>query len=82
MVAARVIATAVAAAAIVWLMLDSGLATAEPAPPMTSASLGGLGLLFTVGGGSMMIAGQRERGQLPLGLGIGLVVYAVVRLFL
>jgi hypothetical protein len=76
---ARTVGTALAVAALVWLMLDSGLVTPERAPAMTSASLGGLGLLFALGGWAMHVGGQPERTPLLAGIGLGLLGYALVR---
>jgi len=76
---ARAVATALAVAALLWLMLDSGLVTPERAPAMTSVSLGGLGVLFGLGGWAMHVGGQPERTPMLAGLGLGLVGYALVR---
>src|SRR6266852_2784709 len=76
----RTAAVAVGVAALLWLMLDSRLVAAEPAPPLTSLSLGGLGLLFAVGAWAMSVGGLRERAPLLSGLAIGVGGYAIVRL--
>jgi hypothetical protein len=65
--------------AVLYLMLDSGVVTPEPAPPMTSLSLGGLAVLFGVGAWAMAVGGQRERMPFLAGVAIGLGVYALTR---
>jgi len=59
--ACRVGVAPAAVAALVWLMLDSGAFNPERAPAVTSASLGGLGLLFGLGGWAVRAGGQPER---------------------
>ena len=78
----RVIATAIAVAAVLYLALDSGLMTSEPAAPVLSASLGGLALLFGLGAWATRVGGQPERSPLLAGLAIGLGGYAILRLLL
>jgi hypothetical protein len=78
----RVIATAAAAAAGLWLTLDSGLLTSEPAPRLVSVSLGALGLLFGLGAWATAVGGQPQRSPLLAGLAIGVGGYAVLRLLL
>lgn len=80
MVAARVLATAAAVAALVWLMLDSRVVTPDRAPAMTSVSLGGLALLFGVGAWAMTVGGERSKSPLLAGLSLGLGAYALARI--
>lgn len=75
----RLIGMAAATVAVLWLMLDSGW-VAEPAPRVMSASLGALGGLFTLGGTAMWLGGRPERAPQWLGLGLGVVGYALARL--
>jgi hypothetical protein len=75
-----VIATALGVAAVLYLMLDSGAVSPEPAPPLTSLSLGGLALLFGVGAWATWVVGQRTRSPLFAGVALGLGVYALLRL--
>ena len=74
--------TAAAAAAVLYLMLDSGLVSPEPAARVVSVSLGVLAVLFGVGAWATAVGGQRSRSPLLAGLALGLGAYAVVRLFL
>jgi hypothetical protein len=78
--AARAAFVAGAVAAVLYLMLDSGLVGAQRAPALTSLSLGGLGLLFGLGAWATWVVGQRERSPLLAGLAIGVGGYALVRL--
>ena len=79
MPALRTAAVAVGVAALLWLMLDSGLVSPERAAPLVSLSLGGLGVLFGVGAWAMTVGGSRERAPLLLGLAIGVGGYAILR---
>ena len=76
----RTAAVAVGIAALLWLMLDSGLVNAERAAPLVSLSLGALGLLFAVGAWATRVGGHRERAPFLLGLAIGVGGYAILRL--
>jgi peptidoglycan/LPS O-acetylase OafA/YrhL len=76
----RAAAVAVASAALLWLMLDSG-AFGPPSPRVLSVSLGTLALIFAVGAWAMAVGGRRERTPLLAGLAIGVGGYAVLRLF-
>lgn len=67
--------------AILWLMLDSAW-FAEPAERVMSASLAGLGALFGAGSAVMWFGGRPERSPQYAGLSIGLLVYAVARLWI
>lgn len=80
--APRAAAVAAAVGVVLYLMLDSGLVTPEPAPRFTSLSLGGLGLLFGLGAWAMALGGQPERTPLLAGLAAGTGGYAFLRLFL
>jgi hypothetical protein len=76
----RIALVAVAIAGLLYLMLDSGVVGRERAAPLTSLSLGGLAVLFGVGGWAMKAGGQPERAPLLVGLAIGLGGYALARL--
>jgi hypothetical protein len=77
----RAALVAAAAAGFLWLMLDAGVVGAEPAPPLTSLSLGALALLFGLGAWALSATGQQpERVPLLFGLALGLGGYALVRL--
>jgi hypothetical protein len=71
---------AVAVAAILYLMLDSRVFTAEPAAPATSAALGILALLFGLGAWANTMGQQSARAPLLAGLAAGTGTYALVRL--
>jgi len=79
--ALRAIATAAAIGGLLWLMLDSGRVTPEPAPAGVSASLGALGFLFGLGAFVMQAGGRPERVPLLAGLAAGVGGYALLRLF-
>jgi len=76
----RAMATAAAAALLLWLAFDSRLLTADPAPPGTSAALAALGAIFGFGAFVMAKGGQPARAPLLAGLGAALLGYAVARL--
>ena len=78
----RVIGTAVAVATVLYLALDSGLLTAEPATRLLSVALFGLALLFGLGAWATSVGGQPERSPLLAGLAIGAGGYALLRLLL
>ena len=67
-------------AAVLWLMLDSGVMTPERAARATSAALVMLAALFGVGAWATSIGGQRERSPLLAGLALGVGGYALLRL--
>jgi hypothetical protein len=79
--ASRVLGVAGAAAAVLYLLLDSGLARAEPAPKILSVTLGVLALLFALGTWTAGIMGEKTRQPMLLGLALALGGYAVFRLF-
>ena len=74
----RSLVIAVAVAAVLWLALDSGRMTADPAPPGTSAALGMLALVFGVGAVVMRAGGQAQRVPLLVGVALGTGAYALV----
>lgn len=78
----RIVATAGAIGGVLWLMLDSGRVSPDPAPAGMSASLGALGLLFGLGAVVMQLGGRPERMPLLAGLSAGVGGYAILRLFL
>jgi hypothetical protein len=77
----RAALVAVAVAAVLYVMLDSG-ATGPPAPEAASLSLGALSLLFGLGAWATSVAGQGARAPLLGGLAIGTGGYALLRLVL
>jgi hypothetical protein len=77
----RAAVVACVVAALLWLMLDSGLVRPDRAPPVTSLSLAALAALFGVGAWALAATGQQpERVPLLAGLAIGVGGYALVRL--
>ena len=80
MARARSLAVAVAVAAVLYLALDSGVVTSEPAPPGTSVALAVLATIFGLGAWVMQKGGQPERVPLLAGLAVGLGAYAVLRI--
>ena len=76
----RVIAMAGAIAAVLYLMLDSGVVSPEPAASVTSAALGGLAALFGVGAWATAVGGDPAKSPLLAGLALGAGGYALVRL--
>ncbi len=79
MLSSRAIAVAVAVFFVLWLALDSGYLTAEPAPPGTSVSLGMLAAVFGVGAFVMQQGGQSQRVPLLVGMAIATGAYALLR---
>lgn len=79
MLAGRAAAVAVAVFAVLWLALDSGRLTTEPAPPGTSLALGMLAAVFGVGAWVMQAGGQLQRVPLLSGMALGTGAYAAVR---
>jgi hypothetical protein len=78
----RAIAVGVSVFAVLWLALDSGLLTAEPAPPGTSVSLGMLAAVFGIGAAMMRLGGQSQRVPLLVGMTLATGAYALVHAFL
>jgi hypothetical protein len=68
--------------AVLYLMLDSRLVTADPAAPGTSGALGALGVLFGLGAVASWMGGQPERTPFLAGLAAGVGGYALFRLAL
>lgn len=69
-----------AVAAVLYLMLDSGVVSAERAPTATSVSLGIVAGVFGLGAWGTWVIGQRHRSPLLAGLATGAGIYALVRL--
>jgi hypothetical protein len=80
--ASRAIVTAVGVAGVLYLMLDSGVVTSVPAPPLASLSLGGLALLFGIGAWATSVGGDPAKSPLLAGLALGAGGYALARLLL
>jgi uncharacterized membrane protein len=78
----RVGAIAVAVIAVLWASLDAGFGDAPPAPPVASAGLLVLAVLFGAGTWVMRVGGRPERAPLLAGLSIGAATYALLRLTL
>lgn len=74
----RAALTAGLAGLVFWLAFDSGMLTAEGAPPGTSVALGLLGVVFGLGAFVMQKGGQPERVPLLAGLSAGAIGYALV----
>jgi hypothetical protein len=79
MFSARALTIALAVFGVLWLMLDSGLAAAEPAPAGTSVALAMLAGVFAVGALVMQTGGQPQRVPLLVGMALGVGTYALVR---
>lgn len=79
MLSGRAIGVAVAVFAVLWLALDSGWLTAEPAPPGTSLSLGMLAAVFGIGAFVMQQGGQPQRVPLLVGMALATGGYALLR---
>ena len=78
----RVVGVAIAAAAVLWLMVDSRLVSPEPGPKFMSLSLGGLAALFGAGAWAMHVGGRKERTPFLAGVSLGVGGYAILRLAL
>ena len=78
----RVLGIATAVVAVVWLATDARMLADVPPPEALSWALGALALVFGAGAAVMWYGGQPERAPNPAGLALGLLVYAVGRLFL
>jgi len=76
----RVLAIALAVAAVCWLMVDSGAFSAEPRPKLMSMPMLILSLVFGLSAWATHVAGQAARAPLLAGLSLGLGAYAVARL--
>jgi hypothetical protein len=75
---AAVVAAVVAG--LLYLRLDSGAVTPEPAPPLTSLALGGLAVIFALSAWAASMSGHPRRGPLLAGLAVGVGGYAILRL--
>ena len=75
----RIVASALGVGALLWLMLDSGKVSPDPAPAGMSASLAALGVLFGLGAVVMQFGGRPERAPLLAGLAAGVGGYALLR---
>jgi hypothetical protein len=80
-VQARVLGIAGGIAAVLYLMLDSGVLRPEAAPRVVSVSLLVLTVIFGVGSWTASISGQAKRSSMLAGLAIGAGSYAVFRAF-
>ena len=80
MLSGRALAIALAVFTVLWLMLDSGYAAAEPAPGGTSVALGMLAAVFGVGAVVMRAGGQPQRVPLLVGMALGVGAYALLRI--
>jgi len=78
----RIGAIAAAVMAVLWAALDAGFGDSPPAPPVASAGLAILAVLFGAGAWVMRVGGRQERAPLLAGLSIGTIAYAVLRLTL
>lgn len=79
--APRVLGVAGAVAALLYLLLDSGLVRPEGAPKILSVTLVVLALVFALGTWTAGFGEQQRRRQpLLAGLSLGLGAYAIVRL--
>jgi hypothetical protein len=81
MFSTRAITVAVAVFAVLWLMLDSGLVTVEPAPPGTSLSLAMLATVFGAGAFVMQNGGHVQRVPMLAGMAMATGAYALVHAF-
>jgi hypothetical protein len=79
-VSARVVAVAGAIAAILYVMLDSGVVRPEAGPRVLSAGLIVLAILFAVGSWTASMGGQKNRSSMLAGLSAGVGGYAILRL--
>jgi hypothetical protein len=79
MLSARSVIIALAVMAVLWLALDSGVLTTEPALPGTSLALGMLAVVFGVGAWVMEAGGQVGRVPLLIGMALGAGGYAMIR---
>ena len=77
----RVLGIAAAVAAVLYVMLDSGVVRPEGTPKVISVTLIVLALVFTLGAWTAGFSGQPERRPMMVGLALGLASYAVLRLF-
>ena len=81
----RVVGAAVVAvvvAALLYLSLDSGRVTPEPAPRLFSLALGGLAVIFAARAWADSMTPHRRSGAFFAGLAVGVGGYALARLVL
>ncbi len=76
----RVGAVGGAVAAVLYVILDSGVVPRETPPPGISVALCMLAAIFALGAGVMWAGGQRERTPLLAGLALGVGGYAILRM--
>jgi hypothetical protein len=79
MITGRSGAIALAVFTVLWIALDSGWMTREPAPEGTSVALGMLAAVFGVGALVMRAGGQAARVPLLVGMALGAGAYALMR---
>jgi len=79
MITGRAGVIAVAVFTALWIALDSGFMTREPAPGGTSLALGMLAAVFGVGAWVMRAGGQPARVPLLVGMALGTGAYALLR---
>ena len=77
---ARVFAVAGAIAAILYVMLDSGVVRPQTGPWVLSVALLVLATIFGVGSWTASIGGQKSRSSMLAGLSVGVAGYAILRL--
>jgi hypothetical protein len=66
---------------LLYLRLDSGMVTAEPAPRLLSIPLCIVAAIFAASAWSASIKGWPQRVGLLLGMAVGAGGYAILRLF-
>ena len=80
--AARAYAVAGAVAAILYVMLDSGVLRPGASPRVLSVALLVLAGIFGVGTWTASMSRQQSRSATLAGLAVGVAGYAILRLFL
>jgi len=79
--ASRVLGVAGVVAAVLYVMLDSGIVRPDGTPRVMSVTLIVLALVFTLGTWTASFGGDPSRRPTMAGLAIGLAGYALLRLF-
>jgi len=79
MITSRAGVIAVAVFTVLWIALDSGWMSREPAPEGASVALGMLAAVFGVGAWVMQAGGQLRRVPLLVGMALGTGGYALMR---
>jgi hypothetical protein len=79
MITGRSGTVAVAVFTVLWIALDSGWMSREPAPEGTSVALAMLAAVFGVGAWVMRTGGQPARVPLLVGMALGTGAYALLR---